>query len=261
MKLISFEEIRMPSMQTNERLHDMRQLLASLKRGVQETNTYIPAGLAHYYDRVPEIANRHHAAHLSPVANFQQILEDVAKLETLLMETFQLLMSSLSIQDSQTSIRHSRRGTLLTVLACIYIPLSFVTGIFGMNIKEVNGSPLNIWVCFVTLGVVVVSNVLGFAIYWLAHTRNRQIAKESSSRTSWSIVDVSLEFVGVFLVMPFNRCFRYLWKVAYSALNCVGRTKKEVNTPGCDKNRGGTGTIKRNRAIHTDQEERLADMV
>jgi Mg2+ and Co2+ transporter CorA len=32
--------------------------------------------------------------------------------------------------------RQSRRATVLTLLAAFYLPLSLVTGIFGMNIKE-----------------------------------------------------------------------------------------------------------------------------
>jgi len=30
--------------------------------------------------------------------------------------------------------------------AFLYVPFSFVTGIFGMNMKEINGSPLPMWV-------------------------------------------------------------------------------------------------------------------
>ncbi|KAK5134758.1 hypothetical protein LTR08_006133 [Meristemomyces frigidus] len=173
-KHVSFEEIRMPSMKTNEHLHDLRQLLASLREGVQETNTYMPTTLSDFYDHVPDIGYGG-VGYLSPAREHLCILEDAAKLETLLMETFQLLMSSLSIRDSQTSIQQSRRGTVLTVLAFIYVPLSFITGIFGMNIEEVNGSPLKVWVCFVALGVVIGTTALGYAIYWTARHRSNCI--------------------------------------------------------------------------------------
>jgi Mg2+ and Co2+ transporter CorA len=42
---------------------------------------------------------------------------------------------------------------MLTRLAFLYVPLSFVTGIFGMNVREIDGSPLPIWVCVAALAV------------------------------------------------------------------------------------------------------------
>jgi Mg2+ and Co2+ transporter CorA len=35
---------------------------------------------------------------------------------------------------------------MITRLALLYVSLSFVTGIFGMNVKDINGSPLPMWV-------------------------------------------------------------------------------------------------------------------
>jgi Mg2+ and Co2+ transporter CorA len=57
-------------------------------------------------------------------------------------------MSSISVEQSQ-------RATRLTQLVFIYVPLSFVTGIFGINVKEINATGLSIWVCFVTLAIIV----------------------------------------------------------------------------------------------------------
>jgi Mg2+ and Co2+ transporter CorA len=78
-------------------------------------------------------------------------------------------MSSVSVQDSRLSIEQSslsidqaRRGSQLTFLAFIYVPLSFVTGTFGMNIQQINGSGLNIWVCFVALVPVIFVTLLVF---------------------------------------------------------------------------------------------------
>jgi hypothetical protein len=62
-------------------------------------------------------------------------------------------------------IVRSRRGALITCLAFVYVPLSFVTGIFGMNVKEINGSHLSVWTCFVALGVVMIGNLLVFLAY------------------------------------------------------------------------------------------------
>ncbi|KAK5728257.1 hypothetical protein LTR15_001392 [Elasticomyces elasticus] len=165
LKYISYVEIRNPNRKTNDRLHDLRGDLSGFRARVFVTNTHMPAGLAEYYDGFDFIKNRHRQAHLSPAENHGKMLAEADKLDAFLMDTFQLLMSSLSVRDSQTNIEQARRGTLITYLAFIYIPLSFVTGIFGMNVKEVNGSPLSVWVCFAALGIVFAGTAAIFVIY------------------------------------------------------------------------------------------------
>ena len=66
-------------------------------------------------------------------------------------------MSSLSIQASESSIQDAKRGILLTQLATIYVPLSFVTGIWGMNVKEISDPPRPIWMFGVTLVVAILA--------------------------------------------------------------------------------------------------------
>lgn len=174
-KHLSFIEIRDdPTIQTNSQLHDMRESLAGLKAGIAETITWAPNDLDPYFKSNLNRLKDLHLATPSPFNTLHDLLEEAKELQAFLMETFQLLMSSLSVRDSQISIHQSRRGTLITVLAFIYVPLSFVTGIFGMNIKEVNGSPLDVWVCFVALAVVVVSTVLGYAAFLLVRFMLRQ---------------------------------------------------------------------------------------
>ncbi|KAK0820602.1 hypothetical protein LTR75_001480 [Friedmanniomyces endolithicus] len=164
-KRASYVEIRNPDQKINDRLHDLRGDLADFRARVAETNTYIPSVLADYYDQFPIIKNRHHQSFYSPAENHQVMLDQAAKLESLLMDTFQILMSSLNVRDSQISIEQARRGTLVAYLAFFYVPLAFVTGVFGMNIKEINGSPLSIWVCVVTLAVTIAVTAAGFLVY------------------------------------------------------------------------------------------------
>lgn len=61
--------------------------------------------------------------------------------------------------------QQARRATLLTILAVIYLPLTLVTGISGMNIKEINaGAPLA-WACVVALIVIVGATAAGYFGY------------------------------------------------------------------------------------------------
>ena len=157
-KRISFREIRNPKLEINSELHDRREDLANIKKGLIETAMYIPAVVKEYFAIHPLWTSLSRIR----IDNWERLIEEATKLEAFLMETFQLFMSSVSVQDSRLSIDQAERGSQLTFLALIYVPLSFVTGIFGMNIQQINGSGLNIWVCFVALVPVIFVTVLVF---------------------------------------------------------------------------------------------------
>lgn len=97
---------------------------------------------------------------ITPEQQYTNMFADAQKLEGFLMETFQLLMSTITVLDAQAGIEHAKRSARLTQLATIYVLLSFVTGIFGMNVKEINGSALPLWVSAVALVVVAVLTAL-----------------------------------------------------------------------------------------------------
>jgi hypothetical protein len=62
--------------------------------------------------------------------------------------------------------RQSRRATLLTLLAAFYLPLTLVTGIFGMNIKEFDGEkapPFSL--CFAALFAVIAVTAIFYGLY------------------------------------------------------------------------------------------------
>jgi protein-S-isoprenylcysteine O-methyltransferase Ste14 len=92
-------------------------------------------------------------------------------------EEIQLFIASVSIRDSEVMLADSKimredsqimkqqaaRTTLLTTLAVIYLPLQLITGIFGMNIKEITGDGIpRWWACLAALGA---GGVLTFLVY------------------------------------------------------------------------------------------------
>jgi len=181
---ISFEEIRHPNLKINEALHDRREDLDYIKSGLKTTITYVPEKVKEYFRTHPYYVDRQgHVLPVTPVDAHQRTLDEAIRLEAFLMETFQLLMSSMSVQESQLSSEQAKRATRLTQLAFIYIPLSFVTGIFGMNLKELNGSGPSIWVCFAAVAIVV---VLTAATFWLLNARAAR--KSSQNKQNSSVV-------------------------------------------------------------------------
>jgi Mg2+ and Co2+ transporter CorA len=175
-KRISFKEIRNPKLEINAKLHDRREDLARIKEGLTETAMYVPKQVKTYFATYSEgtLDSRINQQ------NWDRLIEKAAKLDAFLMETFQLFMSSVSVQDSHLSIEQSRlsieqaqRGSQLTFLAFIYVPLSFITGIFGMNVQQINSSGLNIWVCFVVLvPVIVITLLLFLAVKCYGHRKD-----------------------------------------------------------------------------------------
>lgn len=181
-KHISFEEIRSPNFETNKVLHDRREDLAFVKSGLTETTTYVPDTVNEYFKTHPYYSARQdHVLRRTPVDGHQRTLEEAIQLEVFLMQTFQLLMSSISVQESHLSSEQVKRTTRLTQLAFIYIPLSFVTGIFGMNLKELNGSELSIWVCLVVMAIVVILTAI---IFWLPNARAARKKFQNEQKSS-----------------------------------------------------------------------------
>ncbi|KAI7247797.1 hypothetical protein KC343_g2172 [Hortaea werneckii] len=106
-------------------------------------------------------------------------LDECANLRILIDETIQLVMGTITIKEAQTSRVNSERATVLTFLACIYLPLSLVTGIFGMNIKEINGGAPSWYFCLIAL-VVIAFGTLGLG-FWLLPTESVRALKLSAS--------------------------------------------------------------------------------
>jgi len=185
-KRISFREIRDPRLEINAELHDRREDLAYLQDGLAETSTYVPDNVKAYFENTMQSATR------APIRNFEHLAKEATALQGFLMETFQLFMSSISVQDARLSLEQSRlsieqaqRGSRLTLLAFVYVPLSFVTGIFGMNIQQVNGSGLSIWVCFVVGAVAVFVTLLLFWLVKLYGDWNQNSDSPSRRMLNW----------------------------------------------------------------------------
>lgn len=197
-KRISFVEIRDPNRGTNGKLHDMRMDLNDLKRCISSTHAWGPRKFDMYFGLYLDYVNP--SPETFDKSLFDKLASTIAEakeLESFLMETFQLLMSSLSVQDSQISIEQARRGTIVTWLAFIYVPLSFVTGIFGMNIKEINGSPISFWVCFAALGVVIAVTAVGFAVYKSVNALRKRNAQRGGLISPLNAISLASTLIGV----------------------------------------------------------------
>jgi len=76
--------------------------------------------------------------------------------------------------------QQAARTTLLTTLAVIYLPLQLITGIFGMNIKEITGDGIPRWsACLAALGVGGVSTFFIYlAVEWWQRRSSQKKMRE-----------------------------------------------------------------------------------
>lgn len=77
-----------------------------------------------------------------------KLLKNCANLQTRNAETFQAVMSTLSIMESKAAIGQGHKIQKLTELAFVFIPLSFTASFFGMEVKVRALNPshqLRIW--------------------------------------------------------------------------------------------------------------------
>jgi magnesium transporter len=72
--------------------------------------------------------------------------EEVASLRDVLGTVLQANMAVISNQQNEISVRQNETMKQLTLVATIFLPLSFITGFFGMNFAWMTGHITSFWV-------------------------------------------------------------------------------------------------------------------
>ena len=164
-KRIGFDEIRKPTTSINDKLHDRRQDLDSLRGQVLMARKWMPHAVKDSLNAIQVGARPEHKYIGFPDHTLTDIMIRSESLERFLMDSFKLLISSTSVMEAEVAFQQGVHTQRLTILAFLYVPLSFVTGVFGMNIKEINDSPLSVWVPIAALGVTLVVTAAFFTVY------------------------------------------------------------------------------------------------
>lgn len=110
-----------------------------------------------------------------PISYCERVLEDGRRTTKLSREMLQTNFSLWSIRDSNRSIEEAESLKRLTQLAFLFVPLSFVTSFFGMNVQELSGDGVKLWIFLVTAVCMGCSTVLFWRIlspiqvWWKRH--------------------------------------------------------------------------------------------
>jgi hypothetical protein len=105
-----------------------------------------------------------------------EVFEKVNVLDRELNDEIHLIIGAVTVQDSDANKQQTERATLLTLLAAVYLPLTLVTGIFGMNIKEIDQSKTSWRTSGEVLAVVAACTIVFVVAYrfWRRWRRRHQ---------------------------------------------------------------------------------------
>lgn len=65
--------------------------------------------------------------------------------------------------EARKAIQEAEQTRRLTLLAFFYLPLTFTTSVFGMNIRDLRQGDKSIWIAFVTGFVVLTLSVINYS--------------------------------------------------------------------------------------------------
>ena len=105
----------------------------------------------------PKVSEADRSLHSKAVEAAEELLHDMEYLEERTKELLErcksgmsVLMNYVLLAESRQAMSQGQRVAKLTMLAFLYIPLSFTCGLFGMNVTEIVSGHLSVWVWVVT---------------------------------------------------------------------------------------------------------------
>jgi Mg2+ and Co2+ transporter CorA len=107
--------------------------------------------------------------------DFQYLLDRAETLRLRCERAMTIAMNGASIAEARRGILQGKSLFKFTVLASLYVPLSFTTSFFGMNIVQFGNGNVNIWIFFVvTLPIFGVSALFLFYDWQKLHRLYRK---------------------------------------------------------------------------------------
>ena len=121
----------------------------------------------------------------SLLLDYQRVLQDAEQQVSTLAQKMSyragmasLRESQVAIEQAKTGIRQNQRVKQLTQLAFIFIPLSFITSLFGMNITALGTSSATVWMVVVSIIITYVVIIL----FWILLSYHTSMVKWIAAR-------------------------------------------------------------------------------
>ena len=111
--------------------------------------------------------------------------EEVVGLRDILGTVLQANIAVISLEQNDISVRQNETTKQLTVIATIFLPLSFITGFFGMNFGWLTGHVTSLWAFLAFgLGSLTISCVVLFAWFHGTGLTRRDLATDAPPASS-----------------------------------------------------------------------------
>ncbi|KAI1819343.1 hypothetical protein F4861DRAFT_147941 [Xylaria intraflava] len=114
------------------------------------------------------------------LTDFRYLLAHAKSLARECEQGMAMLANAAALEESRRTVDMGMRVERLTIIATIFIPLSFVCSVWGMNFVELGTGSQHVWWFFVTAGPIVLASFLIYrydvvikAILWILHVVRR----------------------------------------------------------------------------------------
>lgn len=215
-----------PSLLTNVSLDDLWQLVAEMRLALDQMDADLGADLhVHLIESYGVMTRQNVAwmrstlqqlvdcvAHLEACAGRMSrppelceeigaLLADIRRLQGRTERTLNLLVASTGISQSSLVIDQTSGINKLTELAFFFVPLSFITSVFSMQVLELTETPPAIWTWGLSLGVVflttyVIRSILRSPSVRVLAMHSRQVMLDRFTSTSAKSASRRLNSVG-----------------------------------------------------------------
>lgn len=165
-----------------ERIYDLRREVSDFYRAVHPLLAVLTRVERNVDDPelAPYLRDVHDHVHL--------ISEEVAAQKELLATVLQANMAVISVEQTEVSVRQNSTMEQLTILATVFLPLTFITGFFGQNFgwltEHMSGFPT-----FMVFGIGGL--VVPLLLLWAWMRRSRQAAHPARGHTTTNRPDGS----------------------------------------------------------------------
>jgi len=126
------------------------------------------------------------------------INEEVSAQRDLLATILEANMAVITVEQTKVSVRQSATMERLTILATVFLPLTFVTGFFGQNFEwltdHIGGFPK-----FLVLGGGGLLVPLVALFVWLRRSRRRPAAEAAAATTAQGVSEATRTVAGEFV--------------------------------------------------------------
>jgi magnesium transporter len=155
-----------------ERIYSLRREATDFYRAVHPL-----LGVTGSVQRMMDKKLRHYLRDVQD--NLLQVDEEIAAQRDLLSTILEANIAVISVEQTRVSIRQNTTIEQLTILATVFLPLTFVTGFFGQNFGWLVGS-IDGWPEFVAYGIGGLVVPLVLLYWWLRRSRSSRQADSAA---------------------------------------------------------------------------------